>query len=80
MLFLCKNKEIIAYTTGFTKYENCYTTVNQAMDIKLITYLLIKDDVFKPQLGCGTKNTKFIDLFYIETTKIVSNKPINKYL
>lgn len=61
MLSLWKNKKVIVHFTSFTKYGNCYTIIDQTIDIELITNLLLKNNGFKPQLSHNTKNTKFMD-------------------
>lgn len=68
------------YAIQSTRYSNYYIIINQAMNIKFITNLLIKDDIFKPQPNFRTKNIKFTNLFYTGTIKIVLNKFIYKYL
>ena len=50
------------------------------MDGKIIVNFLVEDNIFNFNPSYGTKNTKFIDLFYTGLAEIVSDIPINKYL
>lgn len=75
-----KSKKVIAYVINSMRYGHYHTIVDQTIDIELITNLLIKNDIFKSQLNCDIKNPKFINLFYIEYTKIILDRLINTYL
>lgn len=62
-----------------TLYKNHYLLVDSTSDLSLLVKILVKDKIFKFEIGCNAKNTKFINFFACKARKIRLESLLKKY-
>lgn len=72
-------KEIIARATHFTSYKNHHSLVNSTSDLSLLVKILVEKKVFEFEVGNNIKNTKFVNFFACELSKIGLESLLKEY-
>lgn len=69
----------MARATQFTSHGNYHLLVGFTSDLSLLVKILVEDKVFEFKTRRNAKDTKFVDLFACESSKIGLEGPLKEY-
>lgn len=78
LILLAKTRKIMAKKSGITNYDNYHSIVNNTVDVLKLVQLLIKDSIYKEQLGQKCK-VEISNLFAFATAKMATEILLHKY-
>ena len=79
VFLLWKIKEVMARTTQSTSYGNYHSLVGFTFNLSLLVKILVKDKIFKFEVGRDVKDTEFVNFIICGSSKIKLGGLLKEY-